>query len=164
MLGRTILGRTVPYNYRVVLPSVPLEESDQKNWEARLTGCTQLNAWISRPQQTQCVMSVPLWDVAPVVYHCMEIDPHLGGPGADLSQKFEYIIQGLGRYSDLANRFEGLMFSGEKSLFGRIKAPMSWGWLVWRGSKLSQSQLTKYALSLDAGNILKVIAMYRSVG
>ena len=71
------------------------------------------------------------------------------------------IQQSLGRFADQANRFQGLLYHSTVGIFGQIRTQPSWGWLTWRGEKLSRNQQIKYATSLDAGNILRAIGTIR---
>ena len=72
-----------------------------------------------------------------------------------------YINKSLGRFDDQANRFHGLLYHSTVGIFGQIRTQPAWGWLTWRGEKLSRNQQIKYATSLDAGNILRAIGTIR---
>ena len=81
--------------------------------------------------------------------------------GLEENQKWNLVIQGMGRFTDVANRFDSIMYPKMISVWGSVKVPESAGWLTMRGSKCSRSLLVKYATSLDAGNLLKAIAVQR---
>jgi len=132
----------------------------------KYNAATQFCNW--RENAELGVMCIPMTELIKSVVYILKagdtVSPELrdkdkGIQLSDMDRKYIAIVQGLGRMSDGATRYESLMYSKHVHIYGTHKFPPTYGFLTLRGSKLSKVQLTKFATSQDAGTILRAIGL-----
>jgi len=159
------LNRNVTIRILVSSAEVKTKEKYMENYE---TTWKEGNGLSQIAKKTPCKLIVKTSLLVQMFGICLDRDKKVRT--ADLikkkeaitvGEKWQAVVQGLGRFSDLANRLDGLLYQKNVSIWGQMQSEPAFGWLVWRGSKLSKNQLVKYANSLDAGNQLKAIGVQR---
>jgi hypothetical protein len=144
-----------------------IDDAMEKLHADRFTSVAAFKAWETRAVPSTEVIYLSGHELAALVMTLISRDLNAGkvtagGENLDMAKKWDLVVQGLGRYSDIANRHEAILYPKRTSLWGRVKTDVNVnGWLTMRGSCLSQAQLTKYASSLDAGNVLKAISVQK---